>query len=135
MAVYGGSRVSESFELGADFTLLYINLNSRFRGYQTIAMKANTIDANMPSTNKKSANFSEKNKMPHKPTEDELDLLKKRGYSNKVIQLYVSRVNIKEMENADVAFAYTGPCGDTIEMFIISKERRVDLPTDFAHLI
>ncbi|MGQ9723696.1 MAG: iron-sulfur cluster assembly scaffold protein [Candidatus Jordarchaeum sp.] len=43
------------------------------------------------------------------------DLLKKSGYSEKAIEYYINKVNVGEMENPDADYAWTGPCGDTME--------------------
>ena len=88
----------------------------------------------MPNTNRISANFSEKTEIPDKLSEEELDLLKKTGYSNKVIQLYVNRVNVRKMENADVALAYTGPCGDTMKFYLKIKENNIIEDASFRYL-
>jgi len=46
------------------------------------------------------------------------DLLKKSGYSDKAIEYYEKGVNVGGMENPDAYFSYTGPCGDTMEMYL-----------------
>ena len=51
-------------------------------------------------------------------TESELQLLKTAGYSEKVIELYANKVNVGTIENPDAAYAYTGPCGDTIKLYL-----------------
>jgi nitrogen fixation NifU-like protein len=51
-------------------------------------------------------------------TKNELKFLEEAGYSRKVIDLYDYRVNVGIMENPDVVLAYTGPCGDTIELYL-----------------
>ena len=76
----------------------------------------------MPNINKKNASSSEKTEISTKPTEEKLDFLKKTCYSNKVIQLYVNRVNSGKIENADVALASTGSCGDTMKFYLKIKE-------------
>lgn len=61
--------------------------------------------------------------MSGKLTEEELELLEGAGYSRKVIKLYGNRVNVGTIENPDVALAYTGPCGDTIKLYLkISRD-------------
>ncbi len=45
-------------------------------------------------------------------------LLRKSGYSNKTMDYYIRKVNVGEMNDPSVCFAYTGPCGDTIEIFL-----------------
>ena len=47
-----------------------------------------------------------------------VDLLKKSGYSNKAIEYYIKKVNVGEIKDPSVRFAYTGPCGDTMEVFL-----------------
>jgi len=56
--------------------------------------------------------------MPKKLTKEELELLKKSGYSEKAIEYYVNRVNVGIIENADAALAYTGPCGDIVKLYL-----------------
>jgi nitrogen fixation NifU-like protein len=51
-------------------------------------------------------------------TESELQLLQTAGYSGKVIELYANKVNVGAIENSDAAYAYTGPCGDTIKLYL-----------------
>ena len=46
------------------------------------------------------------------------DLLKKSGYSSRAIEYYVRKVNVGEIKDSSVRFAYTGPCGDTMEVFL-----------------
>ena len=46
------------------------------------------------------------------------ELLKKSGYSNKAIEYYTEKVNVGEIKDPSVHFAHTGPCGDTMEVFL-----------------
>jgi nitrogen fixation NifU-like protein len=46
------------------------------------------------------------------------ELLKKSGYSNKAIEYYTKKVNVGEIKNPDAFFAYTGHCGDTMEIYL-----------------
>jgi len=46
------------------------------------------------------------------------ELLKNSGYSNKAIDYYTKKVNVGEILNPDTSFAYTGPCGDTAEIYL-----------------
>ena len=46
------------------------------------------------------------------------ELLKKSGYSNEAIKYYTEKVNVGEIKDPSVRFAYTGPCGDTMEVFL-----------------
>lgn len=60
--------------------------------------------------------------MTEKVTEN-LELLEVTGYSKKAIDLYRNRVNVGVVEDADVALAYTGPCGDTLKLYLkINKD-------------
>jgi nitrogen fixation NifU-like protein len=88
----------------------------------------------MLNINKKSTNSSEKSEMSDKSTEEKLDFMKKTGYSNKAIQLYVNRVNVGKIENADVALAYTGSCGDTITFYLKIKENNTIDDASFRYL-
>ena len=45
-------------------------------------------------------------------------MLRKSGYSKKAIRYYEDRINIGTIENADVVLDYTGPCGDTINLYL-----------------
>lgn len=56
--------------------------------------------------------------MPEKLTKEELKLLEKSGYSKKVIKYYKDKVNVGVLSDADAALAYTGPCGDTIKLYL-----------------
>ena len=53
-----------------------------------------------------------------------IDLLKKSGYSAKAIEYYIKKVNVGEIEEPSAHFVYTGPCGDTMEIYLrIEKDR------------
>ena len=45
-------------------------------------------------------------------------LLEESGYSEKAIEYYMNRVNVGEMSKPDAYAIYTGPCGDTMEIFL-----------------
>jgi nitrogen fixation NifU-like protein len=45
-------------------------------------------------------------------------LLEKSGYSSKAIEYYLKKVNVGRIENASVHLAYTGPCGDSMEVYL-----------------
>jgi len=45
-------------------------------------------------------------------------LLEKSGYSSKAIEYYLKKVNVGRVENPSVHLAYTGPCGDTMEVYL-----------------
>lgn len=46
------------------------------------------------------------------------NILKTSGYSDRAIEYYENRVNVGIIEKPDAHFTYTGPCGDTIELFL-----------------
>jgi nitrogen fixation NifU-like protein len=63
----------------------------------------------------------------HKLTRDERQLLKDAGYSRNVLELYINQVNEGAIENPETMFAYTGPCGDTIHLYLkISRENVIE---------
>ncbi len=45
-------------------------------------------------------------------------LLKKSGYSSKAIEYYLNKANVGRIENPSVHLAYTGICGDTVEIYL-----------------
>ena len=45
-------------------------------------------------------------------------LLEKSGYSERAIEYYEKMLNVGEIKDPDAHFTYTGPCGDTMEMFL-----------------
>lgn len=56
--------------------------------------------------------------MARKLAKEELELLEKSGYSKKVIEYYGNKVNVGTIEDADTTLAHTGPCGDTIKLYL-----------------
>lgn len=46
------------------------------------------------------------------------DLLKESGYSEKAIEYYLNKVNVGELSEPDAHAIYTGPCGDTMVIFL-----------------
>jgi len=46
------------------------------------------------------------------------ELLEKSGYSDKAIEYYVKKVNVGSIEDPSVHDSYTGPCGDTMEVYL-----------------
>jgi len=50
------------------------------------------------------------------------DLLKESGYSDKAIKYYMNKVNVGELTEPDAHAIYTGPCGDTMEIFLNVEE-------------
>jgi NifU-like protein involved in Fe-S cluster formation len=52
------------------------------------------------------------------------DRLRRSGYSDKAIELYLNKVNVGRCDEANICCGYTGPCGDTMEFFLqIAGER------------
>jgi nitrogen fixation NifU-like protein len=49
-------------------------------------------------------------------------LLRKSGYSQKAIDYYMKKVNVGEIKSPEAHFVYTGPCGDTVEIFLRIKK-------------
>jgi nitrogen fixation NifU-like protein len=47
-----------------------------------------------------------------------VDLLKKSGYSDKAIEYYINKVNVGEIKDHSTHHMYTGPCGDTMAIFL-----------------
>ena len=45
-------------------------------------------------------------------------LLEKSGYSSKAIEYFLKKVNVGRIENPSVQLAYTGPCGDSMEVYL-----------------
>jgi len=45
-------------------------------------------------------------------------LLEKSGYSEKAIEYYLKKVNVGSIGNPSAREAYTGPCGDTLEVYL-----------------
>ena len=69
-----------------------------------------------------------------KLTKEEFDLLKDAGYSEKVIELYRNKVNVGVIENPDVNLAYTGPCGDTMKVYLKISDEDVVEDAKFQYL-
>jgi len=58
---------------------------------------------------------------------EKVELLKEAGYSEKVIEFYMNKVNVGVVRNPDVDSAYTGPCGDTMKVYLrINKDNVVE---------
>jgi len=71
--------------------------------------------------------FSERVKLSEKLSEEKIDLLKEAGYSRNAIALSGNRVNVGIIENADVALAYTGLCGDTTKLYLkINDQNKIE---------
>ena len=56
--------------------------------------------------------------MVAKDSKDEVKHRVNAGYSKKVLELYENKVNVGAMTEHDVALTYTGPCGDTIKLYL-----------------
>ncbi|MDH5389647.1 MAG: iron-sulfur cluster assembly scaffold protein [Candidatus Bathyarchaeota archaeon] len=69
-----------------------------------------------------------------KLTKEEFELLKDAGYSEKVIELYRNKVNVGVIEKPDVNLAYTGPCGDTMKIYLKISDEDVVEDAKFQYL-
>jgi len=56
--------------------------------------------------------------MSEKLTEELLELMRRCGYSEKVIEYFENKVNMGRMENADWVSEHTGSCGDTLQIYL-----------------
>ena len=72
--------------------------------------------------------------MRGKLTKEELELLEEAGYSKKTIELYANKVNVGVIKSPDVVFAYTGPCGDVIKLYLKMDENDVVEDARFQYL-
>ena len=54
-----------------------------------------------------------------------IGLLKKSDYSKKAIEYFVEKINVGYMREPDAYFSYTGPCGDTMEIYLKIKENKI----------
>jgi len=64
----------------------------------------------------------------------ELELLKKAGYSTRIIELYLELTNFGFIENPDVALDYKGPCGDIIKLYLTISENSVIEDARFQYI-
>jgi nitrogen fixation NifU-like protein len=55
------------------------------------------------------------------------NLLKRSGYSERAIEYYENHLNVGIINNPDAQYMFTGPCGDTMEIFLRIKS---DIITD-----
>ena len=55
-------------------------------------------------------------------------------YSKKAINLYVNKVNLGIIKNANVVLDYTGPCGDTCEIYLKINERDIIEDAKFQYV-
>ena len=69
-----------------------------------------------------------------KLTEEEFELLKDAGYSEKVIGLYRNKVNVGVIKKPDVNLAYTGPWGDTMKIYLKITDEDVVEDAKFQYL-
>ena len=53
-----------------------------------------------------------------KPIRKEHELLRKSGYSTKAIKLYSEGLNVGKISDPDVDLSHTGPCGDTMRLYL-----------------
>jgi nitrogen fixation NifU-like protein len=60
--------------------------------------------------------------------------LKGAGYSEKAIEFYVNHVNVGVIKDSDVVLAYTGPCGDTMKLYIKMNKNGVIEDAKFQYL-
>ncbi|MFA5364493.1 MAG: iron-sulfur cluster assembly scaffold protein [Candidatus Bathyarchaeia archaeon] len=67
-------------------------------------------------------------------TEEKLELLNIAGYSKKAIDLYLEKVNVGVIENANVELPYTGPCGDTCKIYLKINDQNVIENAKFQYL-
>ncbi len=51
-----------------------------------------------------------------------IELLKKSGYSKKTREYFIKKVNVGGLKNPSVFLSFTGPCGDTIEIYLVIKQ-------------
>ena len=58
--------------------------------------------------------------------EDVYKMLSESGYSVKAIRYFQEKENIGALENADHVSDLTGPCGDTMKVFLNIEEERID---------
>ena len=67
-------------------------------------------------------------------TKEELKLLETAGYSKKAIKIYASKLNVGMIKDPDVTLAYTGPCGDTIKLYLKIDNYKVIKEVKFQYL-
>ena len=73
-------------------------------------------------------------RMSAKLTKTDIKRLKAGGYSGTVVELYVNQVNVGVIENPDVMYAYTGPCGDTIKLYLRINHKEVIQKARFQYI-
>ena len=67
-------------------------------------------------------------------TKSELELLKKAGYSKRIIELYKDMANFGFIENPDTALDYKGPCGDIIKFYLMINRDDVVQDARFQYI-
>lgn len=50
-------------------------------------------------------------------------LLEDEGFSPRAIEYYLKQVNVAKIKNPSASFVFTGPCGDTVEIYLKIKSR------------
>ena len=69
-----------------------------------------------------------------KLTKEEFELLKDAGYSEKAIEIYKNKINVGVIENPDANLAYTGPCGDTMKLYLKISDDDIVEDAKFQYL-
>ena len=72
--------------------------------------------------------------MSKKLTKEKFELLKVTGYSEKAIEYYVNNINVGIIENPDVTMAHTGPCGDTMKLYLKISKNGIIEDAKFVYL-
>lgn len=47
-----------------------------------------------------------------------IQMLKDSEFSDKAIEYYMKKVNVGVIENPSTSFVFTGPCGDSVEIYL-----------------
>lgn len=47
-----------------------------------------------------------------------IKLLEGEGFSRRAIEYYLKRVNVGKIKDPSTSFVFTGPCGDTVEIYL-----------------
>ncbi len=75
-----------------------------------------------------------KGELAERLTRDEVALLQLSGYSARAIALYADRTNVGVLEDADISLSHTGPCGDTMKVYLRVTEHDVIEDAAFLYL-
>lgn len=78
--------------------------------------------------------FSERKNLTDKSPDEKKVLLENTNYSQKAINLYINKINLGQINNAEVNLAYTGPCGDTCKIFLKINDQNVIEDAKFQYL-